>query len=41
MNIDEMRKELVTIGDYTREEVETMDAGAVISAWLALPATVC
>lgn len=37
-NIDDMRKELWTIGDYSKSEVEKMNVGQVISAWTSLPA---
>ena len=37
MNIDEMRAEVYTLGDYTKAEVEKMTVAEVIDAWSALP----
>ena len=38
--IEEMKKELCTIGDYTKAEVDEMTALEVLMAWSALPAIV-
>ena len=37
MSIDEIKNDLFTYGDYTRKEVEAMNASAAINAWLQLP----
>lgn len=40
MNIDEMKKEIYALGDYTKAEVENMAVFEIINAWMALPAVV-
>ena len=37
MNINEIKKALITDGDYTAAEVEAMDTAEIIAAWMALP----
>lgn len=40
LNIDDMRKELYTIGDYRKAEVAAMSVSEVMFAWTALPAVI-
>jgi hypothetical protein len=37
-NIEDMKKELYTIGDYSKAEVEAMTVSEIIFAWSSLPA---
>lgn len=37
MSIDEIKVDLFTYGDYTRKEVDAMNASEAINAWLQLP----
>jgi hypothetical protein len=39
-NIEDMKKELYTIGDYSKAEVNEMTTSEVIFAWTALPAII-
>lgn len=39
-NIEDMKKELYTIGDYSKAEVDEMTTSGIIFAWTSLPAFV-
>lgn len=40
MNIEEMKRELIELDNYTVEELEKMNASEIVNAWLALPQTI-
>lgn len=37
-NIEDMKKELYTIGDYSKAEVDEMTVSEIVFAWTSLPA---
>lgn len=39
-SIDDMRRELYTIGDYSKAEVAAMSTSEVMFAWTSLPAVI-
>lgn len=39
-NINDMKRELVESGDFTKAEVDAMTASEVALAWMALPVLV-
>lgn len=39
-SIEDMKKELYTIGDYTKAEVNGMSTFEIMQAWSALPAII-
>ena len=39
-DIEGMKKDIYTFGDYTKAEVEKMSVHEILQAWTSLPATV-